>query len=70
MGKDRGRRRRSEKAVDILEQNRQWRDATTACRSWAKTLRELGREEQALDVLERATDLGTRALPAEAHAER
>ena len=58
------------KAVDILEQNRQWRDATTACRSWAKMLRELGREEQALDVLERATDLGTRALPAEAHAER
>jgi transcriptional regulator with XRE-family HTH domain len=57
-------------AVDILEQNHQWRDATTACRSWAKMLRELGREEQALDVLERGTELGMRQSPAEAHAER
>ena len=58
------------RAVDILEQQHQWRDATTACRSWAKMLRELGREQQALDVLERGTELGMRVSPAEAHAER
>jgi transcriptional regulator with XRE-family HTH domain len=58
------------RAVDILEELHQWRDATTACRSWAKMLRELGREEQALDVLERGTELGMRQSPAEAHAER
>lgn len=58
------------RAVDRLEQQHRWRDATTACRSWAKMLRELGREEQALDVLERGTELGMRTVPAESHAER
>jgi len=58
------------RAVEILEQHQQWRDATTACRSWAKMLRELGREEQAMDVLERGTELGMRQTPVEAHAER
>ncbi len=58
------------RAVELLEQQSQWRDATTACRSWAKMLRELGREEQAMDVLERGTELGMRSAPAEAHAER
>jgi tetratricopeptide (TPR) repeat protein len=57
-------------AVDVLEQHHQWRDATTACRSWAKMLRELGREKLALDVLERGTELGMRQSPAEAHADR
>jgi transcriptional regulator with XRE-family HTH domain len=58
------------RAVDVLEQHNQWRDATTACRSWAKMLRELGREEQAMDVLERGTEFGMRQSPAEARAER
>ncbi len=58
------------RAVDVLEQNNQWRDATSACRSWAKMLRGQGREEQALDVLERATELSMRAAPADAHADR
>jgi hypothetical protein len=57
-------------AVDILEAHHRWRDATTACRSWAKMLRELGQEQLALDVLERGTELSMRAVPAEAHAER
>jgi len=52
------------RAAEILERQQQWRDATTACRSWAKMLRELGREQQAMDVLERATELATRATPA------
>lgn len=58
------------RAVEILERQKQWRDATYACRAWARMLRETGREEQALDVLERAAELGLRVKPAEAPAER
>jgi len=58
------------RAVDILDAQGQWRDATTACRSWAKMLRELGREEQAMDVLERAAELATRTTPAGTFASR
>ena len=52
------------KAVNLFEEQGQWRDAAGACRSWAKMLRELGREEKAMDVLERAAELATRATPA------
>jgi transcriptional regulator with XRE-family HTH domain len=58
------------RAVGILEDQGRWRDATTACRSWAKMLRELGREQQAMDVLERGTELSMRATPAESQATR
>jgi transcriptional regulator with XRE-family HTH domain len=59
------------RAVEILEQQHQWRDAANACRSWARMLRETGREAQALDVLERAAELGMRVVtPSEARAER
>jgi transcriptional regulator with XRE-family HTH domain len=58
------------RAVDVLEQQHQWRDATNACRAWARMLRENGREEQALDVLERAAELGMRVNPSDARAER
>ena len=59
-----------EQAVALLEQQGRWRDATNACRSWGRMLRQSGREERALDVLDRAAELGMRASPAEAHAER
>jgi transcriptional regulator with XRE-family HTH domain len=58
------------RAVEVLEHQGQWRDATTACRSWAKMLREQGREEHALDVLERATELSMGMTPADARATR
>ncbi len=58
------------RAADLLESQHQWRDATNACRSWAKMLREDGREVQALDVLERATEIGMRMSPADARAAR
>src|SRR5262245_4244882 len=58
------------RAVEVLEEQHQWRDATNACRAWARMLREIGREKQALDVLERAAELGMRVNPAEARAER
>jgi len=56
------------RAVELLESSGRWRSASTACRSWGRMLREQGREEQALDVLDRAADLGTRAAPDSAHA--
>jgi transcriptional regulator with XRE-family HTH domain len=58
------------RAADLLEAQGRWRDATEACRAWARLLRTNGHEEQALDVLDRATELGLRAAPAGEHAER
>ena len=58
------------RSVELLEGQGRWRDATTTCRSWARMLRQMGREEQALDVLERAAELGMRATPADARVER
>jgi tetratricopeptide (TPR) repeat protein len=57
-------------AVAVLEEQGQWRDATNTCRSWAKMLREQGKEDQALDVLERATELSMRMTPADARSSR
>ena len=48
------------RAVDELSEGRRWREAAQACRGWARMLRKAGREAEALDVLERATDLAVR----------
>ncbi len=58
------------RAADLLETQGRWRDATEACRAWARLLRTNGHEEQALDVLDRATELGLRAAPSGEHVER
>lgn len=58
------------RAVDLLSEQRRWREAAQAAQAWGKVLRAAGRESQALDVLERATELGLRATPAEAAADR
>jgi tetratricopeptide (TPR) repeat protein len=58
------------RAVDLLSEQRRWREATQACQSWGKMLRKVGREEQALDVLERASELGLHVAPATAVADR
>jgi transcriptional regulator with XRE-family HTH domain len=55
--------------VDLLEAESRWRPAASACRAWARVLRDTDREAEALDVLDRAADLGMRATP-QAHAER
>ncbi len=57
-------------AVDLLEQQRQWREATKAARAWARMLRSAGREAEALDVLDRAAELGLRAVPTDSRSER
>ncbi|MBV8562027.1 MAG: helix-turn-helix domain-containing protein [Actinobacteria bacterium] len=53
-------------AVGLLEDRRQWREATHAARAWARMLRDAGREQAALDVLDRAAALGLNAVPGDA----
>jgi tetratricopeptide (TPR) repeat protein len=57
-------------AVDLLEDQGLWRHAATAALAWGRMLRHVGREDEALDVLDRAAALGMRATPESAHAER
>jgi tetratricopeptide (TPR) repeat protein len=57
-------------AVGLLEETGQWRNASAAARAWGRLLREHGREGEALDVLDRAAEFGTRAAPEAARAER
>ena len=52
-------------AADLLSDNRRWREANLACRSWGQMLRHTGRSKEALDVLEHASELALRAAPAE-----
>jgi hypothetical protein len=56
-------------AVDLLVDSSRWRIASSACRSWGRLLRESGHENRALDVLDRAAELGMRAAPEAARAE-
>jgi ATP/maltotriose-dependent transcriptional regulator MalT len=51
------------RAVDLLDRNSQWREAAQCCRRWAKVLRDAGRDADALDALERATDYAVRSQP-------
>ena len=44
-----------EKAIEQLEQGGEWREALAVYRAWARALQSLGREQDALDVMERAT---------------
>ena len=50
--------------VDLLAEHRRWRDASQACRAWGSALRTGGRENEALDVLERASELALKTAPA------
>jgi tetratricopeptide (TPR) repeat protein len=59
-----------DEAVSLLEETGQWRYASAAARAWGRLLREHGQESVALDVLDRAAALGTRAAPDTARAER
>ena len=48
-------------SVDLLEAEGWWRPAANTCRAWGNMLRHAGREAEALDVLDRAAELGMRA---------
>ena len=58
------------RAVELMAENRSWREAAQACRAWGKMLRNAGRESEALDVLERATDLAVRDDPVDTSRKR
>lgn len=57
-------------AVGILESESRWRAAANAARAWGRMLRDVGRETEAIDVLDRAAELGMRAAPQHSRAER
>jgi tetratricopeptide (TPR) repeat protein len=59
-----------ERAVTLLGENRRLREAAQAARGWGRMLRNAGREAEALDVLERATDLAVRGENPEASRHR
>ena len=49
------------RALDSLEAAERWQDAAQVCRDWGRMLRDAGREGEALDVLDRAAALASRA---------
>jgi transcriptional regulator with XRE-family HTH domain len=55
------------RAVELLEPAGRWRLASITCRAWGRMLRDAGREQEALDVLDKAAELGMRAAPEAAH---
>jgi tetratricopeptide (TPR) repeat protein len=54
-------------ATSLLEEHGFRREFIEAYRSWGKFLRKAGREQEALEVLERAADLASEPLTVEAH---
>jgi transcriptional regulator with XRE-family HTH domain len=59
-----------ERAVELLEGAGRWHAASSACRTWGRLLRDQGEEQRAMDALDRAAELGTRAAPEGARAVR
>ncbi|MDX6486723.1 MAG: hypothetical protein QOF43_1876 [Gaiellaceae bacterium] len=57
-------------SVELLQAGTRWRHASAACRAWGRLLRDQGRESEALDVLDRAAELGMRAAPDGARVDR
>ncbi len=57
-------------ATSLLEEHGHRRDLIDAQRSWGKFLRRAGREDEALEVLERATDLAAEPAVIETHGLR
>jgi tetratricopeptide (TPR) repeat protein len=58
------------RATDLLEAHGHRRDFIEAYRAWGKFLRRAGREEEALEVLERAADLAAAPVGVDAHGAR
>lgn len=49
-----------ERAADLLEGTSEWRELAATYRAWARTLERMGRQDEALDLMERATLAGLR----------
>jgi tetratricopeptide (TPR) repeat protein len=50
------------KALDVLTERRQWREAATVARECGRFLRELGRDSEAFDMMDRAAVLQIRHI--------
>jgi tetratricopeptide (TPR) repeat protein len=48
-------------SAELLSRQGQWREAAYAYRTWGRLLRKVGREDEALDALDRAAELATRS---------
>ena len=59
-----------QKATSLLERQGHRRDYVEAYRAWGKFLRRAGREEEALEVLEKAADLASEPVGSDARAPR
>ena len=59
-----------QKATSLLEKQGHRRDYVEAYRAWGKFLRRAGREEEALEVLEKAADLASEPVGSDARAPR
>jgi tetratricopeptide (TPR) repeat protein len=59
-----------QKATSLLEKEGHRRDYVEAYRAWGKFLRRSGREDEALEVLERAADLAAEPVAAEHRGQR
>ncbi len=57
-------------ATELLEAQGHRRDYIEAYRAWGKFLRRVGREEEALEVLERAADLATEPVTSDSRSRR
>ena len=57
-------------ATALLEAQGHRRDYIEAYRAWGKFLRRAGREEEALEVLERAADLATEPVTSDSRSRR
>lgn len=51
------------RGVDLLAHHRRWREAAESARAWARALRNAGRADDALDVLDRSADYALRLSP-------
>ncbi len=51
-------------ALELLTEQRRWREAAHVAQTHGRLLRKAGRENEALDALEQATELSLRAAPA------
>jgi tetratricopeptide (TPR) repeat protein len=58
------------KAISLLEEQGHRRDYVEAYRAWGKFLRRSGREEEALEVLERAADLAAEPVASDTRSPR
>ena len=58
------------KATTLLEEQGHRRDYVEAYRAWGKFLRRSGREDEALEVLERAADLAAEPVAADHRGKR